>query len=584
MSFDDIQFRPQWEYQNHESSCCYRSGVIPGRLFFSSLHGDIKKDDVSNAMPAFEAVYKNGALANTSFIRIADYSDLTSASIAARKAYAWALNNLNKTYGCAPVVTHICGASVFVKTSLRLFSAFVNQHFVFSDTVDQAFEKIHAENGSAVDMVESLTVKRKDIDEINALAGKLLFNDEDEVSGEAPSADNPLQELGHALALAKDDYVQLRRTDIEQREALVKQEQELRELLQELQESEEKYKQLSDATYEAIFLSEQGICIGQNKSAERMFGYTSEEAFGRLGAEWIHPDYHNIVKQHMPSGNEEPYEVVAMRKNGSTFPCKIQARMTLEKGKHIRITALRDITERQQAEEALLASEKRLIAILKTNPDPIVVYDAEGFPQYLNPAFTEVFSWNLDEMRGRRIPFVPEDQKEITAAKIDEIYASGNPVRFLSKRLTKQGNTLNVVISAAIVKGHGEKGTELVVNLTDLSEQMKLENQLRQAQKMEAIGTLAGGIAHDFNNILSSVIGYTELSLLDAQEGTPLHNNLQEVFNAGIRAKDLVKQILAFSRQAEQELKPVQVKLIVKEALKLLRPSLPDNGSVNNYV
>ena len=102
-----------------------------------------------------------------------------------------------------------------------------------------------------------------------------------------------------------------------------------------------------------------------------------------------------------------------------------------------------------------------------------------------------------------------------------------------------------------------------------------LQMRLQQAQKMEAVGTLAGGIAHDFNNILSAIIGYTEIALDDVKKETLLHSNLKEVFKAGRRAKDLVKQILAFSRQSEQERQRLQVKYLTKEALKLLRSSLP---------
>ena len=107
------------------------------------------------------------------------------------------------------------------------------------------------------------------------------------------------------------------------------------------------------------------------------------------------------------------------------------------------------------------------------------------------------------------------------------------------------------------------------------AERARLEIQLRQAQKLEAIGTLAGGISHDFNNILAAMMGYTELVLLNQPQGTRVHHYLDEILNAGERAKNLVSQILAFSRQSESERKPIQLRSIVKESLKLLRASLP---------
>ena len=106
-------------------------------------------------------------------------------------------------------------------------------------------------------------------------------------------------------------------------------------------------------------------------------------------------------------------------------------------------------------------------------------------------------------------------------------------------------------------------------------EEDKLKAQIQRAQRMEAIGTLAGGIAHDFNNILTAIIGYTELLRYDLPEDSKAQANLEAIYEAGIRAKDLVHQILTFSRQSEEERKPLRISAVIKEALKLLRASLP---------
>ena len=115
-------------------------------------------------------------------------------------------------------------------------------------------------------------------------------------------------------------------------------------------------------------------------------------------------------------------------------------------------------------------------------------------------------------------------------------------------------------------------------------EKTTLEEQLRHTQKMQAVGTLAGGIAHDFNNILTAMVGYADLALEDAREGTVAQNNLQQVLMAGSRAKELVRQILTFSRKAEQEQEPMEIAPIVKEALKMLRASIPTTIEISQNI
>ena len=118
----------------------------------------------------------------------------------------------------------------------------------------------------------------------------------------------------------------------------------------------------------------------------------------------------------------------------------------------------------------------------------------------------------------------------------------------------------------------------------DITLQGKLERDLRQAQKMEAIGTLAGGIAHDFNNILAAIVGHAELARFKLSQDDPVRSNLDQVLKAGARATDLVKRILAFSRQTELRRQPVPIVSVVKEALKLLRPSLPTTIEIRREI
>jgi PAS domain S-box-containing protein len=128
-----------------------------------------------------------------------------------------------------------------------------------------------------------------------------------------------------------------------------------------LEESRERFRGLSEAGFEAIFFSEKGVCIEQNKNAEQMFGYSDSEAIGRYGTEWIVPEDRDLVMQNMASGYDERYEVTALRKDGTTFPASIRAKMMHYKGKNIRVTSLNDISVRKKAEEERLNMERQML-------------------------------------------------------------------------------------------------------------------------------------------------------------------------------------------------------------------------------
>lgn len=223
-----------------------------------------------------------------------------------------------------------------------------------------------------------------------------------------------------------------------------------------------------------------------------------------------------------------------------------------------------DITDRKHAEEVLRQSETRLKAVFEANPDPVVVYDTNGHPQYLNPEFINVFGWTLEDLKGKRIPFVPDDQKEITAAKIKELYDYQKPVRFETARLTKDGQFLDIFISAAIIKDPESATSGMVVNLTDITEKKRLEARLQGAQRMEAIGTLAGGIAHDFNNLLMGIQGNASLLLFNKDAVHPDYEQLKNIENYVLQGSDLTSQLLGFARGGKYEVEVMNLNEVIK--------------------
>ncbi|MCK5794073.1 MAG: response regulator, partial [Anaerolineales bacterium] len=146
------------------------------------------------------------------------------------------------------------------------------------------------------------------------------------------------------------------------------------------------------------------------------------------------------------------------------------------------------------------------------------------------------------------------------------------------------GTLFTANCSISPVKNYEGEITNYVWISRDITKELALKKNMEQAQKMEAVGTLAGGIAHDFNNILTSVLGFTELALNDVEKGTVLEERLQAVHSAGRRARDLVKQILTFARKLDEETKPIQVDIILKETLNLLRPTIPTTIEIKQNI
>ena len=367
-----------------------------------------------------------------------------------------------------------------------------------------------------------------------------------------------------------------------------------------LQESERKYRLLSDNVRDVIWTRDMNLRLTYTSpSIMDQQDFTVEEAMARTPEETWSPDSLKLVgkvlaeeleiekKEKKDLSRSRTLEVEVICKDGSTIWTEAKMSFLRDQNGHPTgiIGVTRDISERKKGEEALRESEEKFRTVMEANPDPVVVYDIEGNVIYFNPAFTRVFGWTLAERLGNKMDvFVPEEAWRETKMMIQKVLAGERFSSIETLRYNKKGDVIPVSVSGAIYKDKNGNPIGSVINLRDISDQKKLEAQLQQAQKMEAVGTLAGGIAHDFNNILSSVIGYTELALEHEKRGTFQHKNLQEVLLAGNRAKDLVKQILTFSRQVDQKQKPIQVKPLVKEALRMLRASIASTVEIEQNV
>ena len=227
----------------------------------------------------------------------------------------------------------------------------------------------------------------------------------------------------------------------------------------------------------------------------------------------------------------------------------------------------KEIAIRKKTEKALRESEKRYRTVLEANPDSVIVYDMEGRVTYLNPTFTRVFGWKLEDRLGKKMDmFVPEEDWPNTKRMIEKVLAGENVSGIETHRYTEAGNIIPVSISGAIYNDRDGNPAGSVVNLRDISEQKKLEAQMQQSQKMEAIGTLAGGIAHDYNNLLMGILGNVSLISLDFDSSHPYYKKLKNIEKYVRSGADLTKQLLGFAKGGKYEVKPVDINDLLEKS------------------
>lgn len=348
-----------------------------------------------------------------------------------------------------------------------------------------------------------------------------------------------------------------------------------------LRESEGKFRAISNTAADAILVMDnKGKILYWNPSAERMFGYAREEAIGEdlhlfLAPERYHDAYAKGFRKFIETGKGpaigNTLEFVAIRKDGIEFPIEVSTSAIQVKGQWHSVGIVRDITERKIAEKALQKSEQNYRSLFEESKDVVYISTPEGKFLDINPAGVKLFGYSSKEEIlqidiTRDLYENPGDREIFQQTLAKHGYTKDYEVVFTRK----DGEQLIVLLTATAV--HGENGNTIAYRgiMKDITERKRLEQQLLQAQKMEAIGQLAGGVAHDFNNILTAIIGYGSLLKIETSEDDLLRSYVTQILNSAERAANLTKALLAFSRRQIIRPKPVNLNEIITVLEKLL--------------
>jgi PAS domain S-box-containing protein len=396
-------------------------------------------------------------------------------------------------------------------------------------------------------------------------------------------------------------------------------------------ESEEQYRILTHSSLTGIYIHIGGTIKFVNDFFAKMLGYNPEEMVGKTYWDFVHPDDRDMVSNiSLARARGEnvvaQYEFRHINVDGMTVWVRNMATIIQFAGQPANMGNLVDITERKQTEEALQESAQYHQELFTNSPTALFLQDfssAETCVEKLKLKgvgdLNTYFQNNPDEV-SKLAKSVVISQVNKAAINLYESKTSDNLLQNLDQVLIKsdwqdfinqvlsftrgidwydgetrnrtlKGKTINLIVRKIVINRDKNGLSKILVALTDVSELLKayqdkeeMASQLQQSQKMKSIGTLAGGIAHDFNNILFPVVGHTEMLLEDVPANSPFREGLSQIYAGAMRASELVKQILTFSRQKDGELKLMKMQPIIKEALKLIRSTIPTTIEIKQNI
>lgn len=361
------------------------------------------------------------------------------------------------------------------------------------------------------------------------------------------------------------------------------------------QEAETRYRSVFENMMDCVFIATtEGCILDANPAACRTFASNARQLAGSHLSRLVQHGYQTDFEQLCESavaGQPQQGEALAVSREGRTFHCDVRVATMRHGNRNCLIALLRDVEEQHAAESALRRERDLNRTIIEATPAYMMTLGRDRRILSANRALTAFLGIGKRELVGTLYTdLMPVADHHDSTSRFRALL-DGEQTRGVTELVSAAGERKTVEwFSTPVQLGRGEADFAIAIGV-DITERqlaekrrIELEEQLRQAQKMEAIGTLAGGIAHDFNNILAGILGYTELVSARLPADHPVRGWLAQITKAGERAGDLVAQILTFSRRGELDRRPLHLAPLIKEAMKLLRSALPSTITIDQRI
>ncbi len=352
-----------------------------------------------------------------------------------------------------------------------------------------------------------------------------------------------------------------------------------------LRESEEKFRSMTERLTDVLFTTAvDGTITYLSPSAATIFGWTPEEMAGHNFTEYLEPGDTALAAAAFRAAVEsqsatENLSLNILCKDGRRILGELNGVPIIKHGRPVGTTGLiRDVTQRERTQQELRESKEELDRFFTIALDLLCIADTDGNFRRLNQSWVTTLGYEIGELVGHSfLDLIHPDDLPATLKAVERLSQGQQVIDFTNRYRCKDGSYRWIEWRSVPYEDKAvyAAARDITDKLEAEEEHQRMEEQLRQVQKMEALGTLAGGIAHDFNNILFAIMGNAELLLEDLADHPQAIEKLTQLLTASNRARDLVQQILAFSRQTHREPKPVHMGRLAQEVVKLLRATLP---------